>query len=351
MDRVYANRESAASTSVSENEKIKQILKEYSIEALRIERIRSVYKVTAENRTYCLKKIKHTGSFKVEKGYALSKHLIGNGFYGIVKYIKTKNHQISIKDKHNIYYVTNWIKGREIRFGSREEVQKCFAFLAEFHNKAAGFSGEQKLIPSNLRKWPEQFQKDKQFLLALKEVLSTKIMKSGFDNHYLKCIDAAIVRIDQCISLLYSSSYYELCSSAAQTGIVCHDSFYYQNILMKNNGKLFLIDLDSAVYDIPVYDVGKLLRRLMYKNEFCWRFEEALPLIQEYDKARPLNLKELEVLLIFLQYPQKFLKLGKKKYISKAPWLETKYCRKLNRLERYEEAIDLFIEEYKSHFL
>jgi hypothetical protein len=73
--------------------KITSILKVYSIEPVKIEKIRSVYKITTEGRIYCLKRMKHGGEEKVQKGMLLGQYLISKGFYHIFKYIKTNENK------------------------------------------------------------------------------------------------------------------------------------------------------------------------------------------------------------------------------------------------------------------
>lgn len=334
-----------------ENTHIQNVLKEYSIEPLKIEKIRSVYKITTENKLYCLKKLKHGGIPKAQKGYNLSKHLIANSFYGVVKYIKTNESKIYLRYRHNIYYVTNWIKGREVNYDDYDEVKKCFSFMAEFHSKAAGFVDDNKCMPSKLYDWPKIFLSEKNFLFSLTDIIQAKKIKTNFDCCYISNIPKYLDLIDQCLDLINSSSYQELCQLSETSKTVCHDSFYYQNLIVKNNGKMFLIDLDSAIYDIIPYDIGKLLRRLLYKSNYNWNFELAKELIESYMDITPLNLKELELLLIFIIFPQKFCKLGRKRYVNREEWCESKYMQKLNRVVKNIEAEQNFIHDYKNYFL
>lgn len=337
--------------NAKEYNKIISILNEYSIEPIKIERVRSVYKITTNGRIYCLKKMKHGGEEKVEKGMLLSKYLVSKGFYNVIKYIKTSNNRICIRKGHYIYYVTDWIKGRECNFDDFEELKKCAVLLAEFHIKSNGFTINNSKISNNTKKWPSIYKKEKNELLEISKKIIDKKVKTSFDLTYMSLIDEYIEKINSVIKMLDNSSYLDISNKANINKCVCHDSFYYQNILIKNNNKMFIIDLDSSLYDINVYDLGKFIRRILFDSKYCWDFEIARALIEAYETVKPLSIEELEILLAFIIYPHKFWKLGKKRYINRKSWPEIKYSRKLNKLLRYGEKESEFTKKFTDYFL
>lgn len=337
--------------NTKEYNKITDILKEYSIEPVKIERVRSVYKITTSGRLYCLKKMKHGGEEKVEKGLLLAKYLVSKGFYNVIKYIKTNDNKVCIKRGHYIYYVTDWIKGRESNFSDFEELKRCAGFLAQFHKDSCGFSIEKSKIDNNTKRWPTIFNKEKGELIQFNDKIKNKKVKTSFDLNYMELIEVYTNKINFAIKLLDDSRYTEVSSKSNLSKSVCHDSFYYQNILVKPNNKLYIIDLDSALYDLIVYDLGKFIRRVLFKSCYSWDFEVAKSLIEEYSKINPLSFEELEILLSFIVFPHKFCKLGKKRYINRNLWPEAKYTRKLNKILRYKEMEDEFTEKYMDYFL
>ena len=332
--------------SSKEYTKINSILKEYSIEPVKIEKIRSVYKVTTEGRIYCLKRMKHGGEEKVQKGMLLGQYLISKGFYHVVKYIKTNDNKICIKRSHYIYYVTYWMKGRESNFDNFEELKKCAAFLADFHIKSKGFTIESSKIINNYKKWPTIFKQERNDLNIIREVIISKKVKTSFDINYLNAIDDYIDVIDMTIKLLDDSHYIDISNNSSVQKTVCHDSFYYQNILLKRNDRMYLIDLDSSLYDIHVYDLAKFIRRILYQSNYAWDFNVAKDLIETYRAVNPISKDEYEILLAFILFPHKFWKLGKKRYVKNKNWNETKYLRKIDKLIKYEELEQKFLNDY-----
>lgn len=144
---------------VSDREKnrITKILKEYSIVPENIEKIRSVYKIKYNNKCYCLKKIKN--SKKALKIFYLTQYLKDRGFNNIATFVCTNNGKKYIKTKHNIYYLTEWIDGRECNIYDIEELKKAAMLLAEFHIKVKGFTNKDCKIYGRENNWYIEFKK------------------------------------------------------------------------------------------------------------------------------------------------------------------------------------------------
>lgn len=331
--------------------RISEILKEYALEPIKIEKVRSVYKVVTDGRIYCLKKIKLNSYKKSEKGALLSKYLISKGFYSVVRYVKTKDNSYFVKRNHSAYYVTDWIKGREIKADNFEELKRCATLLADFHNASVGFTIGNSKIDNNYLKWPSLLNVKKQELIEIKSMIDSKQIKTAFDSNYSSLIDEFVDSINVSLDLLEKSKYREIAIQANITKSVCHDSFYYQNILLKNNNKMYLIDLDSCIYDISINDLAKFIRRILFKKVYTWEFHIAEELIKAYTTKKPLSKEEYEILLALIIFPHKFWKLGIKKYKSKKKWPESKYLRKLKRIVKMNEKQNDFIVKYLNCFI
>lgn len=320
--------------SPKEYAQLNEILKDYNMVPDSISKKRSVYKVTVNKTSYCLKKLRHK-SKKAVKGMLLVEYLKDRNFNNVVDYIKTKDNKAFIQNKQNIYYLTDWVEGRECNFDDFTELLNALNLMANFHTCSKGFSPDGLEIKSNIRNWPSIFKERRSDLIEFKKLITYKKIRTNFDDLYLKYIDEFLDIIETSILLLEKSHYMDISSKAKKERFLCHDSFYYQNILIDKHNKLHLIDLDSTLYDIWVYDLAKFIRRIMYKKNYAWDFDKANTMIQEYCKINPLSELEYEILLAFIIFPHKFWKLGKKKYYKRKKLDEYRHYKKLNKLIKY----------------
>lgn len=321
----------------------------YNIKLISVEKVRSAYKVNTKDSIFCLKEFKHNDR-KASVGYQLTRFLKDNGFDGVADYFKTIDGKDVIKYKKKYYYLTSWIEGSECDFKDINVLKQACAFLADFHNKSKGFNINFVKIKRNYNKWEKKILGIKKDLLNFKSLITNKILKTYFDEEYYKLIEFNLKLCDKALQIFSKESYKGLCDKAKKEKLICHDSFYYQNLLINDKGKMFLIDLDSVIYDLPIYDLAKFIRRIMNKSYIEWNFEIAQDLISAYDEVRKIEREEFEVFLGHLIIPHRFWKLGKKRYLKRKEWSEEKYLKKLKKeielKDKREEFINKFIENY-----
>lgn len=323
-----------------------EVLSHYDFNAASVEKIRSAYKVCTDKGDFCLKRVGH-GYEKAKKSFYLIKHLNENGFDNIAEYYHTKDGKALIKYKNAAFYLTYWIEGREASFSNVDEILSCSELLANFHNMAKGFkSTKHIMIRSHTKKWRKSFKKYVEEMEGFKDYIDRLKIKSEFDYTYRDSINIFRKEAEHSIRILDRSGYDEHCKYYLSEGYVCHDSFYYQNILIDKDDKLHIVDMESCQYDIPVSDLGKLIRRVLAKKRFKWDFDLCRRIIEKYCKVRPLTKEEYEMLLSILVFPHKFWKLGKKRYIRNKKWNENKYRKKLHRLLRERQYKREFIYFY-----
>lgn len=345
MDELqYINVESAEKVTGKERELLEEILNEYDFKAIEIFKSRSAYKIVTAEENICLKKMKHKES-KVINGYILVENLVINGFCNLAKYFKTKNGNLYVKRKKFIFYATEWIDGSECELSDINEAVNCARLLAEFHNATRKLDSKKLKINNNLKNWPKIFMNNINDMIKYKKVIGKKKIKSMFDITYEQHLNNFYERGMASLNLLNSSQYYKLSKLAEESKTICHDSFYYQNIIRKGS-EYYLIDLDSIIIDLHINDLGKFIRRLMFKSAYKWDFNKAKIIIEAYSSVNFLDKENLETMLSLIIFPHKFWKLGKKRYIKNNNWSEKKYIHKLNRLVKYDKVQQKFLEDY-----
>lgn len=323
-----------------------EVLSYYDFNVDTVEKVRSAYKVFTDKGVFCLKRVSH-GYRKAKKSYSLMKYLKEKGFNNIAEYYFTKKGKALVKDKDTAFYLTYWIEGREASFSVPYEILRCSELLADFHNNAKGFIANKHVkIKSHTKKWRKTFTKSLNELERFMKHIDNLKLKSEFDYAYRSSIDYFKKEAEQAISILDCSHYNELSEYYINEGFICHDSYYYQNIIIDNNDILFIVDLESCQFDMPMSDLGKLIRRILSKKRYKWDFDLCRRIIDSYCKVRSMSTKEYEILLAMLVFPHKFWKLGKKRYIKNKKWNENKYRKKLKRLIRERQYKKEFIYCY-----
>lgn len=335
-----------------EKEIIKKILENYDFKFKTIEKIRSAYKISTEDKTYFLK-ILGRGYKRAHKSYFLSTALREKGFDNVAHYVFTNDNKYLIKNKKSSFYITEWIDSNEVDFKNIEDILDCARFLAEFHNTAKSLD-----IPENIKirnkhnKWREIFNTHyetvEKFEGKIKGKSKSKV--TGFDLIYENNLHTFKAEAGFAMQLLDTEEAKRAFEAAEREKFICHDSFYYQNILRDKTGKLYLVDLESSQLDCPMSDLGKFIRRIICKHKFKWDFDICRRIIDAYDSVRPISRDELYPLLAMLVFPHKFWKFGKKRYIKKKEWTEEDYQNKLKKiitLQKYKvEFVQSFIKFY-----
>lgn len=337
------------SDTVTEKERnvIEIVLHHYDINVHNITKVRSVYKVESDKGTLCVKRVKH-GRRKAQNGYHLVENLKKNNFYNTATYFKTFRGNYYVEYGKRIYYVTSWIEGTECNVSDINEAIGCVKLLAKFHNAVNSIDLSNIKLKNNLKNWPKIFYSNVLDIEKYKSYINRKVIKTQFDNLYNDYIDMYYQRGLTALTFLNNSNYYKLSKEANKQKSICHNSFYYQNII-KNHDEFYLIDLDSIMIDLQIIDLGNFIRRLMSKSEYHWDFKKAKILIEHYSSIRPVSTEELEIILSLLIFPYRFWKLGKKRYIKQKSWSEAKYLKKLNKLLKYSLEEQRFIESFMNY--
>lgn len=330
--------------SYKEIDILTKVLNRYNIYADRIIKVRSAFKIIEGNKIYFLKKTKHN-SAKLKNTYCMVENLKKGLFNNVASYLKTYSGEYAVKEAGYTFYLTEWIDGEECSYKTLDEAKKCASLLANFHLALNCLDTQKLHIKTNLKNWPRIMIKCLHDLEKFKNMIQYKECIKDFDKLYYNNVDLYYNIGMNALTILNNSNYYKLSYDANRKRTLCHDSFYYQNILKKDD-EYYVVDLDSVVIDIQVMDLSKLIRRLMYKKWFKLNFDFAKSLIESYNVIKPLSIDELEIMLSIIVFPHGFWKLGRKMYVKHKKWSDEKYLRKLNKLIEYGDKKQLFTRKY-----
>lgn len=340
----------ASDISSSEIAVLENVLKNYDFHTMLTEKVRSAYKVYTDIGIFCLKRVSH-GYRKAKKGFYISKHLKDNGFNNLADYYYTKDGNLFVRNRDAVFYLTYWIEGREANFRIVDDLLRCSELLADFHNQAKGFKKSKHVkVRSYYNEWNKHFEKCMKEMQSFKSEIDKLSIKAEFDYMYRSYVRYFSSEAELAISMLKESGYKKLSEYQKNELYICHDSFYYQNVLIDKDNKMLLIDMESCCYNLPMSDLGKFIRRVLSKGKYKWDFDLCRRIIESYNKIRPVSKEEYTVLLAMLVFPHKFWKLGRKRYIKNKMWNEEKYKKKLRKLTKYSEYKKEFIKCFISFY-
>lgn len=330
--------------SKNEDSLIKKVLNRYDFEVVNYKKTNNSYKIHTKTGDICLKKFKH-GLYKVENKNILITELLKNSFKNTPRFIKTKNNNLFIFYKKRFFYATEWIQGNKCNLLALDEAKNCAKLLAQFHVATKFIDKTNIKLKANLKNWP-QLYKDKSYdLFKFKDVILNKRIKDDFDKTYLRNIDKFYEKGLVTLKILNDSDYYRLSKKAKVERTICYNSFYYENIIKKDN-MYYIINLDNILIDMQINDLCKFIKRLMNTIEYNWDFQKAKEIIYGYNSIKKLRKGELYVMLAFIIFPYEFWKIGKNKYYKYKNWNEQKYSYKLNEILKKAKVKENFIKDY-----
>ncbi|HEX2926278.1 MAG TPA: CotS family spore coat protein, partial [Ruminiclostridium sp.] len=274
----------------------------------------------------------------------VKEHLFNNGFIHTDRTIITNQGGYSIQINDQTVYMSDLIDGRECNLDDREETMGCARLLAKMHRASYGFiCPENSCSRSELGRMPGSYRKRLDEIKKLKKNAQKGKMK--FDNLVCKNIDYFYDIGENALGLLNIADYYELVEEAQKNRTVSHHDFNHHNIYIQSD-QMFLINFEYCCYDLKVYDLVNLLRRKMRKCN--WDINEAVIILNEYNRFESISESEMELMRIMLMFPQKFWRVINKYYNSRKSWSEQSY------LLRIQEVIDeiqchrIFLEKFSA---
>lgn len=316
----------------------------YNLEAVAIEKIKNVYKISTKQGVYCLKVVKYgIDHFLFILGAI--KHLQNNGFYSTPPIIRNNNGLDYIKLENSNAFLTPWINARQCDYDNLYEVTLATSKLAEMHVKSQGFLLTENMKPRiGWYKWIDNFITKNDEILDFKRRIENKSKKSEFDLLYLKEMENQLEKADKAILNLSVSSYLEKMESEIEKHGFCHHDFAHHNVLIGENDNVNIIDFDFCILDSHLHDLSSLIIRVMKNGK--WDIRNALHILNVYNSISTVDRLDIPIMAAFMEYPQEYWQIGIQYYWENQEWEEDFFLKKLNRI--YEDEFDRqdFLEEF-----
>lgn len=327
------------------NDRIRDLIEEnYSLSIIKIEKVKSAYKITAEEGRYCLKVVKYQyPHFCFIQEVML--HLQRNGFNNIPGFVVTKDKKTYIDFGENFAYVTKWVTSRESNYDNPIELYKVSKLLGELHKAGKGFTCNKNVIPRiGWGSWIDVFKTRNNEILDFKKRIGQKAIKDEFDIAYLRIMEEELERGEKSIFGLEKCGYRDVMRNEVMGRGICHHDLANHNILVDKNNKFHIIDFDYCMLDSHLHDLSSLIIRALKGGK--WEEKKVNLIIGGYEEVFPILNVEYLLMREFIRYPQSYWQLGLQRYWEQQPWDIEKFLSRLRNYMEDREEREEFINSY-----
>ena len=141
-------------------------------------------------------------------------------------------------------------------------------------------------------------------------------------------VDTFFREADEASRNINSKRFDERFDRMEQTNGLVHGSYNYHNVFLDvGNGGNAVTNFEKCHNDCQVADLYQFLRKVMEKHD--WNINVAYRLVDEYDRLKPLEDDDIDMLVTLLSFPEKFWKIINQYYNAGKAWVPAKNIDKL----------------------
>lgn len=291
------------------------VLWEYDLPAEKVKEVKGGYKVETDDGRMLVKVARSTPEALNLAREAVS-YLISRGFRRVAPIRSTKYGDAYVEVDGHLYYLTDWISGKECQLEKFPQLQDAIATLAQMQAAAVGFIPPPSPGREKWHTWPERYQNRIGEIEECREVVERKDYGSDFDSLFITEAERFIEQGRFSLHLLDLADYQAQVEESRREGGICHRDFVGRNLIRNRKKEVFVVNFDNCQLDLRVFDLGRLMARVLPR--YYWDIELAVNLLSIYEDISPLRPEELLILLSYLNFPQKLWRLARRYYLESA---------------------------------
>lgn len=299
------------------------IIKSWDFEVNNIEVIQGlqmalVWKIHTSEGPICLKRI-HRPEKKALFSINAQNYLAKKGAR-VPGIIPNKNNQLYTKFGPFLFVVYEWIEGRPFELTNDEDLQMIMKGLAEFHTSSVGYQPPPGVpVFTKLGRWPNHNIKRYQQMDTWKK-LARKEPDDPFSQVYLSSIDPFIEEAKDTLKRLLDSEYNHWVSEVKKQPNLCHQDYGTGNSLLGPDNEIWVIDLDTVSFDLPIRDLRKMIIPLL-DTTGVWDEARFNLMLDSYESVAPLTNEQKKVMFIDMLFPYELYDIIRERYVRKTPLL------------------------------
>ncbi|XID91598.1 phosphotransferase [Paenibacillaceae bacterium WGS1546] len=283
--------------------RIRKIVRRFGLIPSRSDSIASLYRKTAIVRVrtksgiYAMKpffrsNLLRSGTIDQIKTTAdYIQHLMNNGFQSMPEWLTSNYGKLWTSDRGRPFYVTTWIKGRMME--NQEDFEKLGRALASLHTTASRSVHIKGPFYNHIRLWQ---YKDRLFRRRTAKASHTNRWNRRWYNKFGESCNQIS---DRTWTEIKSPEIVNLLEQEKIRPAFIHSDITSQNVIIADDGQLFIIDWDRIKLGSIYVEVATVL---MNTTRFNLVFIHAL--LQGYEQIRPLDRTERKTISCLYRLPR-----------------------------------------------
>lgn len=314
-----------------------------TIELIQGGQLALVWKIHTSDGLFCLKRI-HRPEKKALFSIHAQNYLSKKGMR-VPNIILNNKNQLYTKHGPFLFVLYEWIEGRPFELTMQEDLEMIMKGLADFHLASIGYKPPPGIpIFTKLGRWPNHYIKRFQQMEVWKN-LSATLIDDPFSQLYLAEIDPFITEAKLTYQRLLESEYRKWTEELHVSPNLCHQDYGTGNSLLDTNNQIWVIDLDTVSFDLPIRDLRKMIIPLL-DTTGTWNEDQFNIMINAYESVSPLTAEQKKIMFIDMLFPYELYDVIREKYVRKSPLLADELAGAMEYERIKSKALNILINRF-----
>lgn len=320
-----------------------ELLSQYDLSVESVKKVRGMYLVMSDQGLKLLAAC-HRSENKVAKEARLLDGLKSRTDIRLDTYVPSGEGTYLVSDSMgNRYLMRNWYRGEECSLHNGEHIRRASRTLSELHQ---AMQDTQQIFSED--SWEENcviriYEKHTREMKRLYSYILGKRQKNDFEISWMSVYPSFYEEAQNALDRLKKSAYMQLWEKEKEMRCFQHNNYTYHNILMLRDEEA-VTEFHKAKPGLQLWDLYMFLRKSLEKN--AWNLGMADEIIKSYDAFGGVGKEQIELLEIFLSYPEKFWKLSNYYYNSRKSWVSIRTREKLEQILAQQEVKLSFLKNF-----
>lgn len=273
----------------------------------------------------------------------LMKYIRNKGFYYVDDIVCNRNGElISTNEIQETYILKEWFEGRECDVKNVKDVISGVETLALLHSEMRRGNFKIDGIIPETPSFIMEYERHNRELKKIRNFMRGRNRKTSFEYDVLANFDEYYGGGVAALEKLKNTNYEKLEQECKEKKYFCHGNYNYHNIIFVED-KIAIINFEKAGTGLQIKDLYFYMRKVLEKHN--WNVELGYNMLDKYNKIRPISKEEHQILMIMLEFPEKFWKVVNQYYNSNKSWIPDKNVEKLKTIYGQQQKKEQFIKK------